>query len=297
MKIGNCKQCGKEFHLYSTRLKFCSKTCAYQFNRGKNHPLFGVGHSEEAKRRISENKERAEKISSALKGRKKSAEHIRKIVESRKKNGTNVAWNEGMPRDEYLKHYKNPIITPSNLGRHHSELTKKKMSLKQKGRIFSEETKKKMSETRKAQFKLGNPKGHFFKKGRYTFGKYNPRWKDGKSFKSYPLYFNNRFKKEIKRRDGYNCLICNNHQVNNNFELIVHHINYDKLITIPRNCCSLCHSCHSMTQTNRPHWTKFFQGILKEKHGYDYNLDEKVIMQLHHAQVTALNLKSKLSSE
>lgn len=55
-----------------------------------------------------------------------------------------------------------------------------------------------------------------------------------------------------------------------NNRLSIHHIDYNKLNTIKENCVCLCNSCHTKTNFNREHWTKFFQSLMKERYGYDY---------------------------
>ena len=56
--------------------------------------------------------------------------------------------NDCVLRDDWLNQHCFPMFAP-NIGMKHTEETKKKMSIAQKGRTFSEETKKKMSEARK----------------------------------------------------------------------------------------------------------------------------------------------------
>lgn len=80
-------------------------------NSGKNNPMFGKHHSEEAKRRISKantgrkrSKESRDKQSKSLRGRRFSEEHKRKISEAR-------------------------------TGTHHTEETKRKIGKTSKGRI------------------------------------------------------------------------------------------------------------------------------------------------------------------
>ena len=93
--------------------------------RGKDNPMYGQSHSEEAKRKISEgnkgrkySEEAKRKISEGNKGRKFSEEHKQKLGEARK-------------------------------GRKYSEETKRKISEGNKGRKFSEEHKQKIGEARK----------------------------------------------------------------------------------------------------------------------------------------------------
>jgi len=96
-------------------------------------------------------------------------------------------------------------------------------------------------------------------------------WRGGKSFEPYNRDFNNRFKNDIRKRDNQTCMICNIHREKLKKALSIHHINYDKLLSIQENCISLCMSCHTKTNMNRKHWTKFLQSLLSEKYGYNYN--------------------------
>lgn len=89
-------------------------------------------------------------------------------------------------------------------------------------------------------------------KCRYTFlvGKKSPHWQDVP--KTYPETWNRKFKQMIRERDNYTCAICKEYGNE------VHHINYVKNDTVPENCITLCHSCHSKTRVNRPYWLAFF---------------------------------------
>lgn len=84
----------------------------------------------------------------------------------------------------------------------------------------------------------------------------------------YDNNFINSFKSKIKDRDNYACLIC---QANNKL-LQIHHIDYNKKLSTPENCCALCISCHTKTNFNRKSWTTFFKSLLSEKYKYKYPL-------------------------
>lgn len=60
------------------------------------------------------------------------------------------------------------------------------------------------------------------------------------SYKDYPPEFDENFRKDIRRRDGYECAICNRKT-----RLDVHHIDYVKAHTTCLNCISLCRNCHN----------------------------------------------------
>lgn len=44
----------------------------------------------------------------------------------------------------------------------------------------------------------------------------------------------------------------------------------NKKNTTAENCIALCDSCHLKTNYNRSAWIKFFQSILSDRYGYDY---------------------------
>lgn len=108
----------------------------------------------------------------------------------------------------------------------------------------------------------------------------NGRWLGGKSFEPYDLKFNNKFKRAIRKRDNHECLKCGIHQEKLSRTLTVHHINYDKKITLPQNCCSLCLRCNSEVNSNRPHWIKFFQSLLSERYDYKYSETGEIIIKI-----------------
>lgn len=101
-------------------------------------------------------------------------------------------------------------------------------------------------------------------------------------FEPYTPDFNNIFKEKIRERDNYACQVCNIYEEDakklHKMGLIVHHIDYNKLNSFPQNCVSLCVKCHAVTNYNRNHWKTFFQSILKERFGYEYTPDQKIIL-------------------
>lgn len=106
-------------------------------------------------------------------------------------------------------------------------------------------------------------------------------WEGYTGIRKYGKSFSNKFKRTIRKRDNYECLKCGLHQEKSSYVLDVHHINYDKLISIPQNCCTLCHKCNSEVNKNRLHWTKFFQSLLSERYGYQYSENKEIILNLN----------------
>jgi len=111
-------------------------------------------------------------------------------------------------------------------------------------------------------------------------GNKNPNWRGGISYDPYDLNWTPKFKRTIRKRDNQVCMLCGIHREKLNRAFDVHHINYDKKLSIPQNCISLCKLCHNKTNGNREHWTKFFQSLLSEKYGYQYSKEEEVIINL-----------------
>lgn len=113
-------------------------------------------------------------------------------------------------------------------------------------------------------------------------GEKSSNWLDGKSFEPYTFDFNKRFKESIRGRDNYTCQLCNLFEDDAvklyNKILNIHHVDYIKTNSFPQNCVSLCHKCNSIVNFNRIHWTKFFQSLLKERYGYEYTEDQKIIL-------------------
>lgn len=90
---------------------------------------------------------------------------------------------------------------------------------------------------------------------KYQSGPGCPSWRGGKSFEPYPPTFNARFKRMIRDRDSYTCLLCNNPGN------CVHHIDYNKDNTTSENCITLCFSCHGKTNFNRDYWQKIILNL------------------------------------
>lgn len=195
-------------------------------------------------------KETKKKISLANTGRKHTEEYKKKMSKRMKRL------------------YKEGKIKVGCKGKKFSKEHRRKIGLANKRRVYSEETLKKMS---------------IAKKGKYTLENH-PGWLGGKSFEPYTCDFNARFKRKIKERDHYTCQLCNIYKEDLYLlkrRLCVHHINYDKLLSISENCITLCSTCHPKTNTNRTHWTKFFQSLLSERYGYEYNEKQEVILDFN----------------
>jgi len=238
--------------------------------------------TEETRRRLSESKkgdknpakrlEVRKKMSLARIGRKHSKETKEKMSMAHKKNPVRYWLGKKLTEE----HRKNMSIAAKGKpklklrGIKRSKEFKRKISEIMQGRKLSEDHKKHISKTRKKIFK---ERGYLnsLETRKKMSGENNSNWQGGISFEPYSKSFNNIFKRRIRKRDNYICMLCNIHQERLNRALSVHHINYDKKLTIPQNCCALCNSCNSEVNFNRTSWTKFFQNLLSEKYGYEYS--------------------------
>lgn len=174
------------------------------------------------------------KMSDIVRGRKTSEKTKKKLSEIMMGRKISNEWREN--------------ISKSKLGTKASLETKKKISEAHKRENLSEETLQKLSIAR-----TGNK---------------NPNWNGGVSFGKYCSKFNETKKKEV--RDQYNnCdFISGLHKsiINNNENLDVHHIDYNK----EQGCndtewklIPLSHSHHSKTNFNKWFWNKLFINALE----------------------------------
>jgi hypothetical protein len=242
------------------------------------------------------NEESRDKIRKKLKGRRISVETRRKQSEwqigrklpktTRDKISKNNSryWLGRKKTQETIDKIKrtksiNKKASPMK-GKKHSLKTREKFKEAWKKRRLipiSEETKKKLSKSHKIALLEGR-----LPKCIGAIGDKNPRWLGGKSFEPYDSRFNHKFKKEIKKRDN-RCMLCNisiEDLRSMERQVHIHHINYDKKLSIKENCICLCNQCHSITNTNRDGWIRFFQSILSKEYNYNYNENMDIIIDL-----------------
>ena len=137
----------------------------------------------------------------------------------------------------------------AKLGKPRSLETRIKISsgLKNHPCYQNSERNKKISEA-----KLKNPTRYWLNKKRISMIGNKFSFLNGKSKEPYPNHWTETFKKSIRERDNYKCRICNS------FGKYIHHIDYDKINCNPKNLLTLCHSCHSKTNSNREFWKGYF---------------------------------------
>ena len=193
-------------------------------------------------------------------------------------------WNKGKTAKEdsriaklaYWKGKKNPKCSASKKGKPSwnkgvacSEETKRKLSEAKKGKPSPFKGKK---HTEKAKRVIGEkglgrvawnkglkgvmmPNKTSFKKGDFA-GEKHLLWNGGTSNLPYAYIFTEELKKQIKERDNHICALCKEKK-----DLVVHHINYDKMNCNLSNLITLCRSHNSIVNFERNYWQKKIQSL------------------------------------
>lgn len=89
-------------------------------------------------------------------------------------------------------------------------------------------------------------------------------------FRSYPKGWTPEVRELIRKRDEHTCQLCGcvNETKENGYNdysrpvLDVHHIDYNRNNLDEKNLITLCHSCHSKTNTKRTAWRLLFESKL-----------------------------------
>ncbi len=145
----------------------------------------------------------------------------------------------------------------------------------------------KMSEARKGWYKNNPEKAKLkaekvsktkIKEGTHK-GKKNVNWHGGISMKPKKYNYNPKLKASIKERDEYQCKICFKYQSGLNYNLGVHHIDYNKRNDNPNNLITLCKSCHSKTSFNRGGWIEYFTNFMINERRYKETMTKKVLLK------------------
>lgn len=96
----------------------------------------------------------------------------------------------------------------------------------------------------------------------YEIGNRGAGFINGKSKEPYPLEWTDKLKYIVRNRDNNKCVVCSmtNKQHLNKFKynLVVHHIDYNKQNCKLDNLVTLCHICHNATNRNRKKWEHYF---------------------------------------
>ena len=129
---------------------------------------------------------------------------------------------------------------PPMLGKHHSEETKRKMSLNN-GMKRPEVAKK---------------------QGLTVSGPLSYLWRGGASKEPYSPEWNGKLQEQIRNRDGYICQMPGCYLLSKKREHPVHHIDFVKKNNNQSNLITLCNSCHVKTNHgDRDYWIEFFQEL------------------------------------
>ncbi len=235
------------------------------YNEGKNNYMFQKHHSEGTKEKI-----RNSEYHKNLEG-KNHPFFEKHHSEGTKEKIRNSEYHKNLKgKNSYWFGKKNPYLSLRNVKDNPAKRPEVKEKIRESaklrigeknpfyGKSHSEETRKKLSEANSGE-KASN-------------------WLGGLSFEPYGIEFNNKFKRAIRKRDNQVCMLCGIHREKLNKAFFIHHINYDKKLSIPQNCISLCSSCHSKTNFGRKHWTKFFQSLLSERYNYQYSEMGEIIL-------------------
>jgi len=201
-------------------------------------------------------KEHREKISRTMKGRKFSKKHLENL--SKAKKGKTFEEIYGNKADKMRKNLKDV-----NMGKHLSEETKEKMSRAHKGKSKSKECRRKLGLARIGKHHSKETKKKLSELASNRIGSKSSNWQGGISKLPYAFDFDNELKKLIRKRDGYICQLCGKTKEESKQSLSIHHIDYDKDNSKPKNLISLCKVCNSKVNGNRRSWTKFFKLKLK----------------------------------
>ncbi len=259
-----CLECGKEFLTYSCRInngkgKYCSKSCA---KIGKKP--WNIGLTNETDERVNKNSEK--------RTGKKRTEEMKKTMSLSHKG--QVGWNRGL---KGFKHSGSFKVGHKCLFEKHPEETLKILDEK----VFSKRRNKKYEDfygedkAKEIKIKLSAKKQ----------GIPLEKWEKFIGFEPYTKEFNKAFKLAIKQREGFMCLKCGMRE-EDHLKLFgvkeqIHHIDYNKKLSIPENCCLLCRRCNSEVNYDREIWTKHFQSLLSKRYGYQYLPEGEIILNLN----------------
>ena len=83
--------------------------------------------------------------------------------------------------------------------------------------------------------------------------------------RKYPAEWTPELRRKIRKRDNHKCQVCMKTQSEEEQDLQVHHIDYNKENCEKNNLISLCMACHIRTNVNRKQWQIFFESLIKER--------------------------------
>jgi len=202
--------------------------------------------------------EHKRKISRTMKGRTFSKKHLENL--SKAKKGKTFEEIYGNKANEMRKN-----LSIVNMGKHLSEETKEKMSKVHKGKLKSKECRRKLGLARIGKHHSKETKKKLSELASNRIGSKSNNWQGGISKLPYAFDFDNELKELIRKRDNNICQLCGKTKEKNKQNFSIHHIDYDKDNSEPKNLISLCKVCNSKVNGNRKIWTKFFKLKLRLK--------------------------------
>lgn len=105
----------------------------------------------------------------------------------------------------------------------------------------------------------------------HRFGEENPNWQGGIEHLPYAPEWNEDLKLYIRNRDNYICqnAVCSmteqEHFEIYNTNLVVHHIDYDKMNCGKENLITVCNICNIKANYNRDYWIIYYNNIITNK--------------------------------
>jgi hypothetical protein len=107
-----------------------------------------------------------------------------------------------------------------------------------------------------------------FKKGENKLEN-NHNWQGGISKLPYSMDFSEELKEFIRDRDNHECQNCHmteeEHIILYSRNLIIHHIDYNKMNCHESNLITTCTQCNSRANFNREHWQEFYTNKIQQK--------------------------------
>jgi len=138
----------------------------------------------------------------------------------------------------------------------------KKLSLSQKGRKNTWQLGD-LNPSKRPEVKLKISNALKGKPRPKTTGVGNGNWHGGISFAKYSVEFTNELKEDVRNSFGNKCFLCGaTKKENNNREIVIHHIDYNKHNNNIDNLVPLCNKDHGRTNFSRKFWTSELKILL-----------------------------------
>jgi len=100
-------------------------------------------------------------------------------------------------------------------------------------------------------------------------GEKAPNYINGASKRKYAFGFTHKIKKQIRKRDNYECQNCymteDIHLMKYGSVLEIHHIDYNKNNHDEKNLITSCKQCNVKANYNRAYWTEYFKNKISLK--------------------------------